>query len=176
MHVHVVDALETGRLGTAHDLTFEYLAMTEGEAGRPVPQDIQALPAPLRTVLHTLASSHEPPGALLLALAGDDDRDTAMGTVAMRRSALTRPTDAVVQRLYVRPQYRRGGIATALMAATHGIARARGFHRLTLNVMATRTGAVTLYESLGYEPMDEPEGWPWGGVWLYRDTQPHAVP
>ena len=166
MHVQVVDALATGRLEAALDITFEYLAVTEGEAGRPVPQHIQDLPAALRAVLDTLGSSHGSPGAVLLALHGEQ----VLGTVAMRQTS-TRPTDAVVQRLYVRPSHRRRGVARLLMAHVDTIAERSGFDRLVLNVMTTRAGALCLYESLGYVPMPEPEGWTWGGLWLCRETQ-----
>lgn len=162
--VHIVDALATGRVDAAREVTFEYLALTQGEAGLPVPQDISGLPAPLRGVLDMLEQRHAAPGALLLAL----NEDTVCGTVALAHSSLTRATDAVVQRLYVRAAYRRHGIARELMAAVHAIALREDFDRTVLNVMSSRAGARALYESLGYRPMTEPVDWPYGGLWLQR--------
>jgi len=162
--VHIVDALATGRVDAAREVTFEYLALTQGEAGLPLPQDISGLPAPLRGVLDMLEQRHAAPGALLLAL----NEDTVCGTVALARSSLTHTTDAVVQRLYVRAAYRHHGIARELMAAVHAIALREGFDRTVLNVMSSRAGARALYESLGYRPMTEPVDWPYGGLWLQR--------
>jgi Acetyltransferases len=162
--IDIVDALATGQLDQARDIAFEYLALTQGEAGLPVPQDIAALPEPLRVALDSLEQRHVPPGALLLALSGD----AVCGTVALQRSWLTRTTDAVVQRLYVREPYRRCGIARELMATVHAIAAREGFQRLVLNVMESRTGALAFYRTLGYTPLSEPVDWPYGGHWLVR--------
>ncbi len=46
--ITIVDALACGRADDAAGLLFEYMAPTEGEAGRPVPGSIDALPATLR--------------------------------------------------------------------------------------------------------------------------------
>ncbi len=164
--VQIVDALTNGRLVAARAVTFEYMALTQGEAGLPVPQDVEALPAPLRETLESLATHHKPPGALLLAL----HDGVVCGTVAMRRSRLTLPTDAVVQRLYVYDAFRRRGIARRLMAAVHTVAAREGFHRLVLNVMSTREGALALYRGLGYQELTDEVDWPYGGVWLSREV------
>jgi ribosomal protein S18 acetylase RimI-like enzyme len=163
-HLDIVDALLADRIATAQAITFEYLALTQGEAGLPVPQDIAALPGPLRAVLDTLAERHAPPGALLLA----QEEEAVCGTVALCRSRLTVETDAVVQRLYVRADHRHRGIARELMAHVHAVALREGFDRTVLSVMTSRTPALALYRSLGYLPMSTPAGWPYGGVWLQR--------
>jgi ribosomal protein S18 acetylase RimI-like enzyme len=163
--VRIVDALATGRVQAARDVAFEYVAMTQGETGSLVPQDIYDLPEPLRSTLDDLAVLHSPPGIVLLALEGEQ----VCGTVALRRSWLTRPTDAVVQRLYVPPGFRRRGIARDLMETLHMHAVAAGFHRLVLNVMASRTGAIAFYRGLGYDVLSKPVEWPYGGLWLARD-------
>ena len=162
----IVDGLTTAWLAQTRAITFEYLALTQGEAGLPVPQDIADLPEPLRDVLDSLAQRHARPGALLLAVSGD----AVCGTVAMQRSWLTVDTDAVVQRLYVPQAFRRGGVGRALMLAVHAIAAREGFDRLILNVMTSRTGALAFYETLGYSPLAETVDWPYGGYWLGRDA------
>jgi ribosomal protein S18 acetylase RimI-like enzyme len=163
-HLDIVDALLTGRIAAARAITFEYLALTQGAAGLPVPQDIAALPGPLRAVLDTLAQRHAPPGALLLA----QDEESVCGTVALSRSRLTAETDAVVQRLYVRADYRHRGIARELMAQVHAVALREGFERTVLSVLTSRKPALALYRSLGYQPMATPDDWAYGGVWLQR--------
>jgi ribosomal protein S18 acetylase RimI-like enzyme len=163
--VRIVDALTTGRLAEARASAFEYMALTQLEAGLPVPTDASALPPALQDVLESLAAQHKQPGVLLLAL----HEGAVCGTVAMRPSRLTSATDAVVQRLYVREPCRRRGIARALMAEVHTIAAREGFHRLVLNVMSTREGALALYRQLGYEELTDDVDWPYGGIWLGRE-------
>jgi GNAT superfamily N-acetyltransferase len=162
--IAIVDAIATGRLRLARELSFEYVAMTQGEAGFPVPQDFEALPTQLRDLLASLRERHAPPGALLLAMADDQ----VCGTVAMRRSHVTRPTDALVERLYVRDSARRRGIARALMATVEGIAARAGFSRTVLSVMPSRAGAIAFYQANGYAPLTEDVNWPWPAVWLAR--------
>jgi ribosomal protein S18 acetylase RimI-like enzyme len=54
--------------------------------------------------------------------------------------------------LTVAPGREGRGIARALLQATEGWARDRGYPHLTLNVFATNQRARTLYERLGYQP------------------------
>jgi GNAT superfamily N-acetyltransferase len=166
--VVIVDAVATGRLRLAVDLSFEYMALTQGEAGLPVPQDFEALPAPLRETLSSLRQRHAPPGCLLLALHDEQ----VCGTVAMRPSPLTRPTDALVERLYVRESMRRQGAAAALMSAVHRVAEQSGFGRAVLSVMPTRHGAIAFYRAIGYTPLAQDVDWPWPAVWLCHDLGP----
>ncbi|MFT3706118.1 MAG: GNAT family N-acetyltransferase [Archangium sp.] len=53
--------------------------------------------------------------------------------------------------LAVSSSARRQGVGAALSAHVIAAARARGMKKLALNVLAINTGAVTLYESLGFE-------------------------
>jgi ribosomal protein S18 acetylase RimI-like enzyme len=172
----IVDALATGRLQAARDITVEYLALTQGEAGFVVPQAISELPEPLRRIVDTLEDRHRTPGVLLLALCGDaepndDESEVVCGTVALAPSALTQAGDGVVQRLYVRESFRRKAIASRLMEGAHAASQAAGFRRAVLNVMTSRVGAQAFYRGMGYRPLDEDVDWPYGGVWLCRDLQ-----
>ena len=57
-----------------------------------------------------------------------------------------------IQDVYVLPERRRSGVATALTGAAEAEARARGFDRISLSVSADKNDAARrLYESLGYE-------------------------
>jgi hypothetical protein len=105
----IIDALATGRIEAARDIIFEYLACTEGEAGSSVPRGVADLPPPLQAVLTSLAQRHDGPGALLLAMDGDE----VVGCVGLSRSDITAPADGLVQRLYVRASHRRHGLARA---------------------------------------------------------------
>ena len=58
----------TGRqLPDAQALVFEYIATTQGEAGRTVPASIDQLSGVLRDECTDLATAYQPPGTLLLA-------------------------------------------------------------------------------------------------------------
>ncbi len=168
----VVDALATGHVDAAKAIAFEYLALTQGEAGVEVPQGIADLPPSLRAVMETLEERHREPATLLLAISTDE----VCGCVGMTPSVLTAPTDALVQRLYVRAAHRRQGIARALMQAVHSHAERHGFSRVVLNVMPSRTGAIAFYRALGYQPIPDVAQWPYPAVWLAYDLHPHEGP
>jgi len=53
--------------------------------------------------------------------------------------------------LYVKPEHRRRGIATALMRYLENWARERGQHQLGLHVFGANATALNLYEHLGYQ-------------------------
>lgn len=56
----------------------------------------------------------------------------------------------------VHPDFRRRGVAKALMAETEKRAKALGAERLSLTVWRFNESAQALYESLGYEGL-----WSW---------------
>ena len=55
-----------------------------------------------------------------------------------------------IMALAVYPEFQGSGIGQALMAEAETVARAKGFKVMSLNVFAQNTGAIRLYESLGY--------------------------
>jgi GNAT superfamily N-acetyltransferase len=93
-----------------------------------------------------LPGKYAPPyGRLLLATVSGQPA----GCIALRRFDQTR---GEVKRLYVRPQFRGGGLGEALMNALAAEARAIGYAELIADtipkVMAT---ALAMYERLGFE-------------------------
>lgn len=54
--------------------------------------------------------------------------------------------------LYVSPEHRRCGIASALMSHAESWAKARGDRRIGLQVFYHNQPALQLYEKLGYQP------------------------
>ncbi len=163
----IVDALASDWIEEARAIVFEYLALTQGEAGLPMPQGIADLPPSLQTIHASLAHIHATPGTLLLAIEADGVR----GCVGLSRSNLTLPTDAMVQRLYVRAPHRRRGVARMLMSAVREHAQRHAFERLVLNVMPSRGGAIEFYQRLGYRPIPEVGQWPYPAVWLAYDLR-----
>jgi ribosomal protein S18 acetylase RimI-like enzyme len=57
------------------------------------------------------------------------------------------------------PGERRRGTGRALMEAVHAQARSRGVERVWLEVIAENTGAIALYEALGYGHVRDVEVW-----------------
>jgi ribosomal protein S18 acetylase RimI-like enzyme len=128
----------------AQALVFEYMATTQREGGRVVPATIDDLPAVLRAECTDLATAYPPPGALLIAYQDAQP----VGCVGLK--PLPPPGTIEVQRLYVRPAHRRGGIARLLMHHAHQHAAEHGFTRFVLDVMPSRTHIVDFYRRLGY--------------------------
>jgi drug/metabolite transporter (DMT)-like permease/GNAT superfamily N-acetyltransferase len=63
------------------------------------------------------------------------------------------PGVAELRRMYVRPAYRRRGIARRLVAAAEAEARALGYRRVQFITSPEFEGAIDLYASEGFEPM-----------------------
>ena len=61
--------------------------------------------------------------------------------------------EGCVDNVAVRPELRRQGIASLLLEALAGMARARGLAFLTLEVRASNLPAQRLYEKQGYRPV-----------------------
>lgn len=130
-------------LADAKALVFEYIASTEGEAGRPVPTRVADVPPVLRV-------DCVDPGAAFLALLVAYVHGRPAGCVGAKGSS--RPDCLEIARLFVRTQYRGMGLGRALMAAAHTVARSRGATATVLSVLPSRRAAINLYESLGYRP------------------------
>jgi len=60
------------------------------------------------------------------------------------------PGIAEIQRLYVRPEYRGTGLARQISLALMNGARASGCHTIRLDTSRHLTGAIKLYQSLGF--------------------------
>ena len=70
-----------------------------------------------------------------------------------------RGEDAWIGGVGVVTSARRSGVGEALMRALHEEARGRGVRRVWLEVIVENTGALALYEKLGYELMQDVEVW-----------------
>lgn len=104
--------------------------------------------------IETLPGPYAPPqGALLLA---KDDDGRAAGCVGIREHAAG---VAEMKRLFVRPEYRRQGLARDLVERALDAAVAAGYRRVVLTTLPEMMGAaLDLYLSLGFqqiEPSDD---------------------
>jgi [ribosomal protein S18]-alanine N-acetyltransferase len=63
--------------------------------------------------------------------------------------------EAHITLLAIDPQFQRQGLGLALLHSLLGAARQRGLEWATLEVRVSNTGAIALYERLGFEPVGE---------------------
>ncbi len=70
--------------------------------------------------------------------------------------------------LYVRPAYRRRGLARALLSTLAGECVARGYTRLSWTVLNWNSGAIALYDDVGGTPQSEWTGYRVSGDALRR--------
>jgi ribosomal protein S18 acetylase RimI-like enzyme len=123
------------------DMLAAYHLQTQAEKGEGV-ADVDGLPhryrAEIRDPQAAFASD-----VVLLALSGD----TAVGCLI-----LTDPVDgrSEVRRLWTDPASRNRGVAAAMVRAALARSAQRGDVAVRLSVWRWRTGAVALYERLGF--------------------------
>ena len=135
----------------------------------PTPYAIAA--GRLRAECADLAGVYRSPGTLLLAYA--DGVPAGCAGLADRGGGRT----AEVKRLYVRPAYRRTGIARELMARIHEHAAKQGIATLLLDVMASRVEAIEFYRRLGYMPAEPfPATSPVPMVFMRRPVRQEDIP
>jgi ribosomal protein S18 acetylase RimI-like enzyme len=72
-----------------------------------------------------------------------------LGQATDQRSGILHP---YVLMLYVAPEHRRRGIATALLSVAHRWAQQQGHSQISLQVFSQNQAAQALYQSLGYYP------------------------
>ena len=86
--------------------------------------------------------------------------ETSDGSVAAAVTGvglLDDPTKALIWGMWVAPEVRRTGTARRLIDAALEWASSRSVEIVELDVMQTNTGAIALYESIGFVPVESPE-------------------
>jgi ribosomal protein S18 acetylase RimI-like enzyme len=136
----IVDANASGRTDEAARLVFEYMAMTQGENGLPVPASVDELPPVLSAKCRALSLTYSPPGALFLACVAAEP----IGCVG--RKHVPRLHILELKRLSVRSSYRGRGAGRALVRAAPSHAVHAGVRHVVLDVMPNRTDVVEFYQ------------------------------
>jgi [ribosomal protein S18]-alanine N-acetyltransferase len=84
-----------------------------------------------------------------------------------------------VMNIAVDPPMRRGGIATALLERLFELTTGDGRRGYTLEVRVSNTGAINLYEGLGFQPRGIRRGYYTDNredaLIMWRDPQPQSV-
>jgi putative acetyltransferase len=146
----------------ARELLTEYLEATIEETGLPNPEESPGVLEWMRTDIDALPGPYVPPdGALLVAQVGD----AAAGSVGLARLDAT---TTELRRLWVRPAFRRRGVARALTVASLERAASLGYERIVLDVVPSRTGAIVLYRALGFTEIAPYDEYPFPMVFLGR--------
>lgn len=138
--VRPLDATPSAQPGVAALLTAYHLC-TEAEKGVPV-TSVRDLPERYRTETESPATAFAR-DTVLVATAGD----TVVGCLVV-----TAPVDGrcEVKRLWTDPARRGRGVASRLVGAALELAGGDGARTVALTVWDWRTGAVALYERLGF--------------------------
>jgi len=74
-----------------------------------------------------------------------------------------------MNRLWIRPAFRRAGVGRRLCEASLETARTLGFVRMALDVVPERTAAIALYRSLGFRDTAPLHEYPFPMVFLARE-------
>ncbi|MFH9197263.1 GNAT family N-acetyltransferase [Streptomyces anulatus] len=126
-----------------------YHLRTEAEKGESV-ADVDGLPDRYRAEITDPRTAFAG-DAVLVALLGD----TAAGCLVVTSLA---DGQSEIKRLWTAPEFRGRGIASALLDAALAHAAENGVATVRLSVWEWRTGAIALYERLGFtvtRPWDE---------------------
>ena len=117
-----------------------HLASLAGEPDRHLPMELDEVPGmtdELRPVIER--------GAAIVACEPD-----VVGLLTMRRLTRKRLAHAAYLGISIRKSWRGRGVGRALMTAAIAWARERDVRRIELHVMARNTGAIALYEKMGF--------------------------
>jgi GNAT superfamily N-acetyltransferase len=90
-----------------------------------------------------------PDGGFFVAVRVADDR--LMGSAGWRRHG----TDAELKRMFTRPEARGQGVARRILGVIEDSARAAGCTRVILETGDRQPEAIALYESAGYERIED---------------------
>jgi ribosomal protein S18 acetylase RimI-like enzyme len=109
-----------------------------------------------------------PPHAFWLAEVGG----RVAGCVALRALPELDGRACEMKRLYVRPPYRRNGLARALMDALESYAKEAGNEFVYLDTIASLVEAVRFYERRGYEHIERYNDNPQAEVYMRKRLHP----
>jgi putative acetyltransferase len=124
------------------------------------------LPDPFeREVLSFPGPATPPGGEVVLAVAEGD-------VVAVGHLVPLGEQGCELKRMYVRPHYRRRGVATRVAGTIIDRARFLGYRRILLDVLPERVGAVLLWKSFGFRPSPPYRTYPFAVEFMEKELLP----
>lgn len=141
--MEIVSSIRIEVVSLAEPVVGELIAELDAELFERYPED--------GAVYDRLDPDELATGCGVLLLATSDDTDEALGCGAVR---LREPGVGEIKRMYVRPQVRGQGIATALLDALEAEASALFADRMVLETGERLPEAVELYRRAGYKQID----------------------
>ena len=133
-------------LPAVRELVEEYIRLPDAWARSDGPPE--QLPTHFAEELARLPEPAAPPAGDIAVAVENDGCAFGVALLAPHNDA-----EGEIKRLYVRPAHRRGGVGTALTTALVSVACELGYRSVVLDVMASRHGAVSLYERVGFAPV-----------------------
>lgn len=122
----------------------ELLRLTEAHIPQMV--ELEKICFSMPWTAEMIRSELENPSCLYLAAV---DGDTLAGYIGVQ----TVLDEGYINNVAVRPEYRRRGIASALITLLTETAQEVGLAFLTLEVRESNAAAISLYEKLGFSPV-----------------------
>ena len=157
----LADTSDDNELGRA--IVREYVVATAHEQAAPGRDpDIDAL-IPYIPDWHDFAGRYVRTGGTFVIANVDGELAGCVGVTRLD------DTTCEMNRLWVRKPYRKFGLGRQLAIASMDAARALGFTRMLLDVLPRRTGAIALYESLGFVQVPPIHEYAFPMVFLGRD-------
>ncbi len=95
----------------------------------------------------------DPHWFVALAYSAGQPAGCVMATIEEHPPILANTRRGYLTDIWVEPEWRRHGVAAALMAAAERWVREQGARRIELLVAANNAAAQALYRALGYEPV-----------------------
>ncbi|HJQ46122.1 MAG TPA: GNAT family N-acetyltransferase [Amycolatopsis sp.] len=144
------DVAAAGWVPNAGHAAGHLVSVLVGPLETRVPVGVRILPEPTRDWWELAAGNADPtPAQRHVLTTGEIGFGVAQITAGAVRAAVV--GDVLhIARLAVRPEHRRRGLATALLAACGPWAAGRGATRCVLQVAVGNTPALALYEALGF--------------------------
>ena len=159
LSVEIQPVVSGVRLERARVLLAEYLCLPLEGTQRSQPWRTEELGEALRDELATLPGRYKAPhGRLTIGVL--DGNPVGCGAVSVHHRV------AELKRLYVRREARSRGIGRALVEDAIDWARSFGCRQLRLDVWLERKPAIRLYQSLGFQPIEPYETYPFDMVFM----------
>ena len=117
--------------------------------------DFYGAEVPAATVEATLRRALDPASQIFCRVAAGEGGLTGFAVCVLHEGTWVTAPVCYLEDLYVRPAFRRRGLARALLSRLAQVCLERGYTRLSWAVLNWNTDAITLYDAVGGVPQSE---------------------